>query len=464
MMGNISSINFKKSIGINTAHNDRTLAPNYLISDVGCECNRNDEEARALKNQIIQEAKSNYTNRVGQRFQGKNFEWSAVVNIKPNTTMQDLEKLAEHFKKKYGFQCYQIAIHRDEGHINEQGEKVINHHSHLEFVMLDKETGKTNFKLRDFNKQKIRDIQTEVAQILQMQRGEDKRISHTERVEPRKYAALKESEKKEKNKEIEKLTKKAVGQELEKVRKSLIGKGYGKSIFRDLNSLKQGEYTADDLSLAIDEILKKYENDVLVENRIHSQSNGNGSKTNENILDDKSIDQEQKIVLNGLEDDFKLETEIEKKGLLTKSYEIKLIEEFKNPPKIEDLRLFSRIKRKFLDIYQTVKAQAKKIFELESENKELKNQVSFLKAENLKLKRDLKQQVKELSIEALEQSSPKQQKKEIEITEQFNPMQKIRDELKDLNLNENQTNQKKPFKPKVKIQGQNRSNGVDLSR
>ena len=30
-MGQISSINFKKSIPINTEHNDRTLAPNYLI-------------------------------------------------------------------------------------------------------------------------------------------------------------------------------------------------------------------------------------------------------------------------------------------------------------------------------------------------------------------------------------------------------------------------------------------------
>lgn len=462
-MGQISSINFKKSTPIQTAHNDRTLAPNYLISDNGCECNRNDDEARTLKSKLIEQAKANYKNKIGQRFQGKNFEWSAVVNIKSDTTMQDLENLAKKFNEKYGFQCYQIAIHRDEGHIDEQGEKIINHHAHLEFVMLDKETGKTCFKLRDFNKQKMREIQTEVSEILQMQRGEDKRISKRERVEPRKFAALKEAEKKEKKQEIEKLSKKKISEELEKVRKSLIGKGYEKSIFRELSSLKQGEYTTDDLTLAIDDILKKYEKDVLVENKTISQSNGNGSKTNENDLNDKSIDQEQKIVLNGLEDDFKLETEIEKKGLLTKSYEIKLIEEFKNPPKIEDLRLFSRIKRKFLDIYQTVKAQAKKIFELESENKELKNQVSFLKAENLKLKRDLKQQVKELSIEALEQSSPKQQKKEIEITEQFNPMQKIRDELKDLNLNENQTNQKKPFKPKVKIQGQNRSNGVDLS-
>ncbi|EDP5291990.1 mobilization protein, partial [Campylobacter jejuni] len=60
--------------------------------------------------------------------------------------MNDLENLSKHFQEKYGFQCYQIAIHRDEGHINEQGEKIINHHAHMEFVTLDKETGKNNFR------------------------------------------------------------------------------------------------------------------------------------------------------------------------------------------------------------------------------------------------------------------------------------------------------------------------------
>lgn len=56
--------------------------------------------------------------------------------------MNDLKKLAQHFSDKYGFQCYQIVIHRDEGHINDDVEKEINHHAHLEFITLDKETGK----------------------------------------------------------------------------------------------------------------------------------------------------------------------------------------------------------------------------------------------------------------------------------------------------------------------------------
>ena len=255
-MGQISSINFKKSIPINTEHNDRTLAPNYLIDkEKGVECNRNAEKARELKNQIINEAKETYQNKVKQKFQAKSFEWSAVVNIKPDTTMKDLENLAKHFNDKYGFQCYQIAIHRDEGHKNTQGEIEINQHAHMEFITLDKETGKQNFKMRDFSKQKMREIQTEVAEILQMERGKDKRLTGTKRIEPRKYAQLKEQEKaiiketkikvakqiKELKTELEAeiLSKAEIKEQFEAFRKENAGQGLAKEFFKKLSEDKK---------------------------------------------------------------------------------------------------------------------------------------------------------------------------------------------------------------------------------
>ncbi|MDK8323873.1 MAG: mobilization protein [Campylobacter ureolyticus] len=255
-MGQISSINFKKSIPINTEHNDRTLAPNYLIDkEKGAECNRNAEQARALKNQIIKEAIQKYTENTRQKFQAKSFEWSAVVNIKPDTTMQDLENLAKHFNDKYGFQCYQIAIHRDEGHKNTKGEIEINQHAHMEFITLDKETGKQNFKMRDFSKQKMREIQTEVAEILQMERGKDKRLTGAKRIEPRKYAQLKEQEKaaiketkikvakqiKELKTELEAeiLSKKEIKEQFEAFRKENIGQGLAKEFFQKLSEDKK---------------------------------------------------------------------------------------------------------------------------------------------------------------------------------------------------------------------------------
>lgn len=197
-MGIISSINFKKSNAIQTRHNDRDLPPNYLIGG-NCEANRNHEEALKLKNQIVKNAIETYNSNKAPKappFKAKSYEWSAVCNIKPNTTMQDLERLAEHFNDKYGFQCYQIAIHRDEGHINEQGQKVINHHAHLEFITLDKNTGKNNYRRELITPKALRQMQTEVAEILQMERGQDKRITKRQRIEPRKYAQMKEQERK----------------------------------------------------------------------------------------------------------------------------------------------------------------------------------------------------------------------------------------------------------------------------
>lgn len=285
-MSVIASINFKKSNVIQTRHNDRTLAPSYLISDSGCKCNRSHEIAIKLKKQIIENAKEAYKTSCkarNKKFQATSYEWSAVCNIKSNTTMQDLENLAKHFEDKYGFQCYQIAIHRDEGHIDDNGNKAINHHAHLEFITLDKATGKNCFKLRDFPKSKMREIQDEVAEILKMERGQDKRISKRERIEPRKYAQMKEAERKKtkklkqeletKNKQLKEkwLTNKQIDDFIKATRKSMIEENkeleeanqeliYNAKDYKDLRSLgeklKGQNITIEQLERQIEELLQ----------------------------------------------------------------------------------------------------------------------------------------------------------------------------------------------------------------
>ncbi|WP_243552746.1 hypothetical protein [Helicobacter cinaedi] len=195
-MSHISSINFKKSKDFQVFHN-ANIRPNYPI---GGELfyNRKGYEALKIKQELIQNAIEAYNRTTppqkARNFQAKSYEWSAVCNIKPDTTMQDLERLAKHFETKYGFQCYQIAIHRDEGHIDDNGLEQINHHAHLEFITLDKESGKSLFRAELQKPKALRQIQTEVAEILQMEWGQDKRISKRERIEPRKYGAMKEKE------------------------------------------------------------------------------------------------------------------------------------------------------------------------------------------------------------------------------------------------------------------------------
>ena len=385
-MGQISSINFKKSISINTEHNDRTLAPNYLIDkEKGAECNRSAEKARELKNQIINEAKETYQNQVKQKFQAKSFEWSAVVNIKPGTTMQDLENLAKHFNDKYGFQCYQIAIHRDEGHKNTKGEIEINQHAHMEFITLDKETGKQNFKMRDFSKQKMREIQTEVAEILQMERGKDKRLTGAKRIEPRKYAQLKEQEKaaiketkikvakqiKELKTELEAeiLSKKEIKEQFEAFRKENAGQGLAKEFFRELSEekkkqLQEPSYTQDELKAYFNELLEKHTSkkrglfgeketidyQKIIQEQQQTISDLNTENDNLKQIANKTIefiDQKVKIDLNAKFEALKEQNEIQLNEQLKKrknELEYELIQE-KNQVAISRINLEHQINR-----------------------------------------------------------------------------------------------------------------------
>lgn len=190
-----SSIHFKKSIGkFQVAHN-YNIRPNYAVGGE-IECNHTARTALAIRAKMVKLAQEAYKASTNQPFKAKSYDWSAVCNLKPDSTMQDLERLAKHFEDKYGFQCYQIAIHRDEGHINDDGEKVINHHAHLEFITLDKKTGRNRYKRSCMGYSVMRQIQTEVAEILGMERGVDNRISKIKRVEPRKYGQMKEAERK----------------------------------------------------------------------------------------------------------------------------------------------------------------------------------------------------------------------------------------------------------------------------
>lgn len=333
-MAQISSINFKKSNPIQTQHNDRNLPPSYLIGG-RVECNLNHKEALALKNQIIKDAIEAYTKNTKQKFQAKSYEWSAVVNIKPDTTMNDLENLSKHFQEKYGFQCYQIAIHRDEGHINEQSEKIINHHAHIEFITLDKRTGKSMFRA-DLQKPKaLRQIQSEVAEILKMERGVDKRKSGAKRIEPRAYAVLKEKEKREKKQE-KLLNKSEYKQIIENFRKEQAGKSFTKEFFKDLSELKKNFQEVNETSLSelLNDILEKHREYI---EEVKKENIAKIDNTNLNAQNEPLNQKEQKndtnidlIKENQFKSDLKPLNELEKENQILKN-QIEVMKEVFEP-------------------------------------------------------------------------------------------------------------------------------------
>ena len=191
-MGQISSLNFKKSTAINIEHNNRSMPPTYLLVKGGEGFKsryisfNGSKSAVESRDKIVEACIEAYMREKGKKFQAKSYLWSAVINLKPNSTIEDVKKAVKYIEKKTGFKCYEYALHADEGYVDENGVVHINYHAHLEFVTLDLATG-INLQ-RKLTPAKLRELQTGVADVLQMERGEDKRISGRKRIEPRQYA------------------------------------------------------------------------------------------------------------------------------------------------------------------------------------------------------------------------------------------------------------------------------------
>ena len=397
-----SSINILKNCA-GFSHNDRSekKQPEYFLPvefRKENEFDRNGIEAQKLLDSYIKEAKENYKNETGQKFQGRVLNFEAVVNLNQNHTMEDLKKLNENIEKEFGFRAVQTAIHRDEGHIKD-GRPIYNYHAHIVFCNLDK-NGKT--LLKNMTKSDLSKLQDLVSDNLQMERGKPAKETGAKHKHHTVYRAEKEKEHLEnenkslkmelvKAKELQELNKE-LREELKQAAATREDYAKLEALNKDLKEkIKSKELTNEQLTKIIDEYKQ-----------------GNAPKTNEIILNDKSIEKQEKEVLGSLKDDFQSELEANKKGLLGKSYEVKLKEEFSHSPNAESLTLFMRVKKKLTNAYDIIKAQAIKILNLETENKSLKK-------ENDKLSRELREaelEIKELSKDKSELSPLNSEKKE----------------------------------------------------
>ena len=397
-----SSINILKNCA-GFSHNDRSekKQPEYFLPvefRKENEFDRNGIEAQKLLDSYIKEAKENYKNETGQKFQGRVLNFEAVVNLNQNHTMEDLKKLNENIEKEFGFRAVQTAIHRDEGHIKD-GRPIYNYHAHIVFCNLDK-NGKT--LLKNMTKSDLSKLQDLVSDNLQMERGKPAKETGAKHKHHTVYRAEKEKEHLEnenkslkmelvKAKELQELNKE-LREELKQAAATREDYAKLEALNKDLKEkIKSKELTNEQLTKIIDEYKQ-----------------GNAPKTNEIILNDKSIEKQEKEVLGSLKDDFQSELEANRKGLLGKSYEVKLKEEFSHSPNVESLTLFMRVKKKLTNAYDIIKAQAIKILKLETENKSLKK-------ENDKLSRELREaelEIKELSKDKSELSPLNSEKKE----------------------------------------------------
>lgn len=177
----IASINFKPIKSNSKVHNER-LSDNldYVRQDLSRDnLSWKNDEINSRYQSIVELTKE----KTGRSIQAKATPIrEAVVNVEEHHTIEDMKRLTDTLKSKYGIDCFQIFIHRDEGHWNDGNWKT-NHHAHLVFDWQDKTTGKS-FKL---HKQQMSEIQTVVSEVLGMKRGELKENSNRERLEPIEY-------------------------------------------------------------------------------------------------------------------------------------------------------------------------------------------------------------------------------------------------------------------------------------
>lgn len=196
-----SSINFQKAKNYSYSHNlrieEEKKEAKYLLPEEYHQENEywilSDENGKIKSaGKVFLEEVKKTKRKGGASPKFENAHREAVIVLNSHHTMEDLHKVREHFEKKYNFICCAIAIHRDEGHIeNIKGEKVpkYNYHAHLNFITYA--NGKQQW---NFNKKQLADMQTEISEILGMERGESAKLTKKKHLKHQHYRYVKEQE------------------------------------------------------------------------------------------------------------------------------------------------------------------------------------------------------------------------------------------------------------------------------
>jgi len=123
--------------------------------------------------------------------------WEAVVNLRENHTMADVKKLTKKLEEKTGYKAAQIAIHRDEGHTNDDGDFIQNIHAHILFYARDPKTG-LSLSTQYYGKTEFfEEIQDLVADELGMERGQSAKITGAKHENMHSFKARKQAEREE---------------------------------------------------------------------------------------------------------------------------------------------------------------------------------------------------------------------------------------------------------------------------
>ena len=167
----LTSINIQPVKESSESHNKREKPLDYVRQDLST-LNQS-FEIDTISNRLV-DIKARYQASTNQKLQKKATPIrEGVIVIKEDTSIEHLKTFSRECENKFGIRAFQIFIHRDEGHIKD-GEFKCNQHAHIVFDWTDATTGKS-IKLQ---KQHMSEMQTILAECLQMERGKSSDKKH----------------------------------------------------------------------------------------------------------------------------------------------------------------------------------------------------------------------------------------------------------------------------------------------
>lgn len=198
-----SSANFYKAFAAGIWHNTR-FGNKPLSSFAEYEhrniANLSFEAAKEIEAKLLEERSQKYMETHNQKFQCKTAFIELVVNMREHHTLADLERIAKLTEKTFGYTPTLLTIHGDEGHYDPQtGDFIANVHGHVRFCILDpldgtslyrKEMRTTEGYTLAERKKKISQFQTDVSQILEMERGVSKEITGRKHLTPYEFKKM----------------------------------------------------------------------------------------------------------------------------------------------------------------------------------------------------------------------------------------------------------------------------------
>lgn len=290
----ISSIHFQKAeVEFAEKHNFRTekKEPEYLLDKQYRKTNEylKLHDPKELYQEQIKLRKQNHSRGFAPHL--KDVYWEAVVNLDEKHSLADVKKVADFIQQKYHLQPCSIALHHDEGYKDKDGAVKYNHHAHLCFLTMDKGIS----TMRKIRSKELRQMQTEIAQLLGLERGKEN--SKTTRLDHKQYRekAKELAEKDHKLAQAEKindifaqqivdrhqdiLTLKEQKKIVEAERKKYKDEGYHiASEYRALQALNKKLHTQEELDTALAALRTQYEDRLAKEvektNTLNSTVNG----------------------------------------------------------------------------------------------------------------------------------------------------------------------------------------------